>query len=610
MDKMKRVILLISLYCITGNLLAQDRNLFKLANEYYINGDFEKSITIYKQLEKEKININSIYNSYLESLLTLENFSEAEDLIRKAQKKYPNNLKYKVDLGYVWKVNNLVKKAEKQFQKTTNSLLPGQYSQVNALASSFTYRGEHEWALKAYKKGQEVNPQYNFRFQIANIYRNLGETELMVDEFILLVIEEPSKRQSVQNTLQNTLGRTKGNRDNFDILKKKLLKEVQKTNNTDLTEMLVWLFMQQDEFDAAFIYSKALDKRMNENGHRIYELAIIAHENQTYKTAINAYEYLIKKDNPSYFLEAKILKVIAKSEQTLTSIHTKNDLEKIDNEYQDVINELGINISTAYLIKEYAHLQGFYLHNSEKAISLLEECISITIGEAELQAECKLELSDILLMQGDPWEAILLYSQVEKDFKENPIGHEAKFRRARISYFQGEFDWAQAQLDVLKASTSKLIANNAMDLSLLITDNMGLDTSAHAMKMYARAEFLAFQKKWEASTNTLDSLLISFSGHTLSDEVIYKKGEISMHTKNYSQAISCFQEVAKNYSYDILADDALFQWAKLTEEHLKDNEKAQILYEQILLEHNGSIYTAEARKRFRALRGDNENIAQ
>mgnify|MGYP001257570216 CR=1 FL=1 len=368
--------------------------------------------------------------------------------------------------------------------------------------------------------------------------------------------------------------------------------------------------MQQDEFDAAFIYSKALDKRLNENGHRIYELANIAHKNQAYKAAIDAYEYLIKKGNSTYLLEAKILKVIAKSERILSSTHTKNDLEKIDNEYQDAINELGINISTAYLIKEYAHLQGFYLYNSKKAVSLLEECINITMGEAELQAECKLELADILLMQGDPWEAILLYSQVEKDFKENPIGHEAKFRRARISYFQGEFDWAQAQLDVLKASTSKLIANNAMDLSLLITDNMGLDTSAKAMQMYARAEFLAFQNKWEASTNTLDSLLLNFSGHTLSDEVIYKKAEISMHTKKYNQAISYFQDVAENYSYDILADDALFQWAKLTEEHLNDNEKALMLYEQILLEHNGSIYTSEARKRFRALRGDNENIAQ
>ena len=607
---MKKVVLIISLFSIVGSLLAQDRNLFKLANEYYINGDYEKSISIYKQLEKNKINFNSIYNPYLGSLLKLEYFSEAENLVRRAQKKDPNNLKYEIDLGYVWKLNKLTKKAEKQFQKTINSLSPGQYSQVNALASSFTYIGEHEWALKTYRKAQENDPKHNFRFQIANIYRNLGKTELMVDEFILLVIEEPFKRQSVQNTLLNTLGRTKGVGDNFEILKKQLIKEIQKSNNIDLTEMLIWLFMQQDEFSAAFVYCKAIDKRLNENGHRMYELATIAHENQVYKVAIDAYEYLIKKGNPNYLLEAKILKVIAKSEQTLTSTYTKYDLEKIDDEYQNTINDLGKNISTAYLIKEYAHLQGFYLNNPEKAVSLLEECISITVSEEELQANCKLELADILLMQGDPWEAILLYSQVEKDFKENPIGHEAKFRRARISYFQGEFDWAQAQLDVLKASTSKLIANNAMDLSLLITDNTGLDTSAQAMQMYARADFLAFQKKWEASTKTLDSLLLNFSGHTLSDEVIYKKGQISMQIKNYNEAIIYFQEVAENYSYDILADDALYQWAKLTEEYLKDNEKALMLYEQILLEYNGSIYTSEARKRFRILRGGKENIAQ
>ena len=200
---MKKVVLIISLFSIVGSLLAQDRNLIKLANEYYLNGDYEKSITIYKKLEKDKINFNSIYNSYLGSLLKLEYFSEAENLVRKAQKKDPNNLKYEIDLGYVWKLNKLTKKAEKQFQKTINSLSPGQYSQVNTLASSFTYLGEHEWALKTYRKAQENNPKHNFRFQIANIYRNLGKTELMVDEFILLVIEEPFKRQSVQYSWSN-----------------------------------------------------------------------------------------------------------------------------------------------------------------------------------------------------------------------------------------------------------------------------------------------------------------------------------------------------------------------------------------------------------------------
>ena len=597
------------LSCLFLNLNAQENN-FTLAKEYFQSGDCEKAIALFERIDENDRTIRSYYSNYLSCLLEKEEYKKAENLVKKLQRKNPKNPKYTADLGFVFKAKGLVKKAEKQFHNAVNQLEPGKTHLVTSLANTFNTKEAYDWTLKTYEKGQKINPQYNFGFHLAQTYRTLGNTEKMIRIFLELVETNPNNRQSVQNNLQNTLGRTKGTEDNFDLLKELLLRKVQKTNNTDLTEMLVWLFMQEDEFDAAFIYSKALDKRLNENGHRMYELATIAHENQSYKAAIDAYEYLIKKRNSTYLLEAKILKVIAKGERILASTHTKNDLEKIDNEYQDAINELGINISTAYLIKEYAHLQGFYLHNSEKAVSLLEECINITIGEVELQAECKLELADILLMRGDPWEAILLYSQVEKDFKENPIGHEAKFRRARISYFQGEFDWAQAQLDVLKASTSKLIANNAMDLSLLITDNMGLDTSTHAMQMYARAEFLAFQNKWEASTNTLDSLLLTFSGHSLSDEVIYKKAEISMHTKNYSQAISYFQDVAENYSYDILADDALFQWAKLTEEHLKDNEKAQMLYEQILLEHNGSIYTSEARKRFRALRGDNENIAQ
>ena len=340
---------------------------------------------------------------------------------------------------------------------------------------------------------KKVNPNQDYGFQIATIYRNLGKTELMIETFLELVQQKPNKRLNVQRSLQNALARTGGNVDNFELLKSKLLKEVQRTNNTDLTEMLVWLFMQKNEFEAAFIYAKALDKRLKEDGSRIYELASIAYENNNYSTAIKAYDYLIKKSNSTFFKESKILKVISESRDVLENAHTKNDLQALSTKFENTLQELGKNVTTAYLIKELAHLKGFYLYNIEEASELLQDCIALIKNETELQAECKLMLADLLVVQEEEWEAILLYSQVEKSFKENPIGHEAKFRRARISYFQGEFDWAQAQLDVLKASTSKLIANNAMDLSLLITDNTGLDTTAKAMQMYARAELLAFK---------------------------------------------------------------------------------------------------------------------
>lgn len=590
-------------------LFAQKSQDLMLANQYYKSGNCEKAVSIYKNLSP-KVNSSTYYKNYYDCLLKLNEYSQAERLTRKQQKKQPKNVRYIVDLGFIYKAKEEERKATQQFQKAINTLKLNKVHSVNSLANIFSNKKEFEWALKAYKKGQSLFPNHDFGYQLANLYRNMGETEKMINAYIELIERQPNNRQNIQNTLQNTLGRTKGNGDNFEVLQNQLIQRIQKTNNTDLSEMLIWLFMQQDEFGAAFIYSKALDKRLNEDGFRIYELATIAHENQAYGAAINAYDYLIKKGTPSYILEAQILKVIAESEQTLSGIHSQKDLEKLADIYEETLNELGRNISTAYLLKEYAHLQGFYLHNVKQAIDLLEDCISLTKKESELQAECKLELADVLLMQGERWEAILLYSQVEKSFKENPIGHEAKFRRARISYFQGEFDWAQAQLDVLKASTSKLIANNAMELSLLITDNMGLDTSAHAMQIFARAELLAFQNRWEESTNALDSLLLTFSGHSLSDEAIYKKAEIALRTKNYEQAINYFKEVAEKYAFDILADDALFQWAQLTEKHLKDFAKAQMLYEQILLEHNGSIYTAEARKRFRELRGDNTNIEQ
>lgn len=213
-------------------------------------------------------------------------------------------------------------------------------------------------------------------------------------------------------------------------------------------------------------------------------------------------------------------------------------------------------------------------------------------------------LGDIYLINNKDWDAIIQYSQVEKAYKENPIGHEAKFRRSRVAYFQGQFDWAQAQLDVLKGSTTKLIANNAMKLSLLITDNMGLDTSAMAMEMYAKAEWLIFQNKIDKSYNLLDSMLTIFGGHTLSDEILYKQAEIQIKKKNYSEAAALYEQISTEFSFDILADDALFQWAKLLEEKLDDKTKAQELYEKIVLDYSDSIYTVESRKRFRNLRGD------
>ena len=336
----------------------------------------------------------------------------------------------------------------------------------------------------------------------------------------------------------------------------------------------------------------------------MFDLAYIAYENKAFDDAVKSYQYLIDlgTENPYYF-DAKISQVIVIGEELMSREYSQDELVSLDKKYQLTIEELGKSKDLVYLMKDYAKLQAYYLFDTFTAVKILEECIGL-LDQSELQAECKLMLGDIYLINNKDWDAIIQYSQVEKAYKENPIGHEAKFRRSRVAYFQGQFDWAQAQLDVLKGSTTKLIANNAMKLSLLITDNMGLDTSAMAMEMYAKAEWLIFQNKIDESYNLLDSMLTIFEGHTLSDEILYKQAEIQAQKKNYPEAAALYEQIATNFSFDILADDALFHWAELLEKKLDNKTKAQDLYEKIMLDYSDSIYTVESRKRYRNLRGD------
>ena len=257
------------------------------------------------------------------------------------------------------------------------------------------------------------------------------------------------------------------------------------------------------------------------------------------------------------------------------------------------------------LLSNYAHFKAFYLYDLIAAEQILTDAMAIPQIDKTDLAECKLEYADVMLLIGNIWESLLYYSQVEKDFKENPIGHEAKLRRAKIAYYQGDFDWAQAQLGTLKASTSKLIANDALDLSLLIIDNLNLDTSAIAMQTFASADLLFYQQKYEAAIVKYDSVLAAFPGHTLSDEIYMQKAEIYLKLNNTDSAVSMYEKITTDWNYDILADDALYQLAKIYDNTLEDKVKAMELYEKILLEHNSSIFVAEARKRFRSLRGDN-----
>jgi tetratricopeptide (TPR) repeat protein len=448
-----------------------------------------------------------------------------------------------------------------------------------------------------------------FALELAYMYESLGNSEGMLDEYLKLIRTQPEQLNMVENRLQAWLSLDIDNEKN-EAFRTLLLKRTQQNPDEIIyAELLLWYSIQQKDFSLALIQAKALDRRYAETGKRIIDLARLAVSNQDYDVAIDAYNYVIRKNADADLVLSGRIELLNTEFQRISNTYTpeRTLIEELEVKYKALLAELGESPVTFPLIRNLAHLQAFFLDKSEDAVQLLENCVKLPNIQPKPQAECKLELADIYLVTGEQWEATLLYSQVEKSFKNEPLGHEAKFRNAKLSFYIGEFDWAKGQLDILKAATSKLIANDAMELSMLIGDNIEEDSSTVELSMYADADLLVYRNKLEDALKVLDTLEKDHPGHSIQDDVLYLKAGIQMKEGHFDRAAELYQGIIKDYPLGLLGDDATFNLASLYESQLNDKTKAMQYYENLLTIYPGSLYVVEARKRFRALRNDPVN---
>jgi tetratricopeptide (TPR) repeat protein len=588
--------------------VSAQQNEEQLGAQYFNNREFEKARATFEALfEKNPSQFNYMY--YVNTLLELKDYDVAEKVIRRQVKANPADPRYRVDQGYLCIMQGDIAKGRKIYESCLKDLTADKM-QVYNLSYAFSSRRETDYLVRTYLRGRELLKDPSaFAFELAYTYESLGSTEPMIEEYLNLLQSTPQQMGTVQNRLQAWLSDDTDNTKN-DAFRSILLKKAQQNPDQVLyNELLLWHSVQQKDFPFALLQAKALDKRYGEDGQRVFDLAALCVSNGEYEAAMDGYTYIIKKNRDSDLgIRSRIELINTRFLQYRESYtNDRLQLEAMEKEYTALLAELGETPSTLPLILNLAHLQAFYLGETDRATELLNRAIDLPRVPAEQQAKCKLELGDIYLFSGDQWEATLLYSQVEKAFKNEPTGHEAKFRNARLSFYIGEFGWASAQLDVLKAATSKLIANDALDLSLLISDNIEEDSITVPLSMYARADLLQFRNLDTEALLLLDSITAEFPNHSIADNVLFKKAEILAKQGKFGDAAKNYNLIIENYPSDLLADDAVFALAGLYETTLNDKAKAMQLYEKILTEYPGSLYVVDARKHFRALRNDPVN---
>jgi len=576
----------------------------KLAYQYYAEKQYEKAVLLYKGLYKDSPK-KDFYEPLMASYLFLERYKEAEKLAKQHLKKHPERIEIGVDHGFVLEKWNKPSKAEQVYDGTIKQMI----SNVNSILSvgnRFYQKGKYDYAIKAYKKGAKLlNGDYPFAFELAKVYEAKGNLTAVSDALIGIMDYGDNYLESVKGAL-STYFHDDSNGKKRKVFKEALLEKVQKNpSKTGLTELLIWFFLQEKKFSSALTHTKALDKRNGENGQRVVNLAKTCIQNKEYDVALRAYKYILKKNDGSYYYRLARTKTVEilniKIDEDPSS--TKEDIDALKKNYEEALEELGRNNYTMDLIRGYAQLLAFRYNDTQSAKKELENALKLGRAKASEVARCKLALGDIYVKENEIWEAALLYGQVNQDFKEDIIGHEAKLKSAKAYFYGGDFEWAKAQLDVLKASTTKLIANDALQLSVLISDNLGIDTSTAPLKLYAQADLYKYQNNDSLAYASCDSILSQFPDNiTLLDDVYFMQAKIQTKNKEWEEAIELYEK-AVNYD-DLLKDDALFEMAKIYQKILNKPEEAFKCYERIILEHQDSFYAFEARKTYRKLRGD------
>lgn len=583
----------------TPALQAQDPN---LANQYYSDGEFEKAAALYGQLWEADERNEYMFNRYVECLLNLQQWEQTDKVVKKQIKKNPDNALLYITYGSLFERQNKAPEAAAQYDKAIEKM-SADFSSVSRLANMFVQKSKFDYATKAYERGSQMLKDPNrFAYNLGELYRRQGNTPKMVEQYLNAIAGDPNRRATVESLLARFLPA-----DDFGELQTQLYARIQTDENPNFVELLAWSFVQRKDFKSALRQHKALDKRLGENGRRVYELAGTAADARDYDTAIAAYDYIgTEKDrNNPYFFEAKRAAMDCRRKKITEGFaYTQEDLKVLETDYETFLTQYGKTRQTANIVQQLARLEALYINNLPKAIGLLEELKQTPGLDPNTLAETKISLADYYLIGGDIWESSLLYSQVDKDFKEAQIGQEARFKNARLSYFNGDFQWAQAQFGILKAATTRLIANDALDLSVFIMDNLNLDTTSDAISLYSGAELLVYQNRFDEAFLKLDTLRRNFPEHSLQDDILYLEAQIYEKKRDYPKASKLYEEVAEKFKEDIRADNALYALAQLCEMQLNDLEKAKTLYERIFTDYSGSVFAVEARKRFRILRGD------
>ena len=579
----------------------------QLAQNYFDKGEFEKAKISYESLLGTQPYNSLYFQRVVECQQQLQDFQGAEKNLLNRSKQYQQAFLL-VELGYNYQLQKQSDKAKKYFDQALDKIRKNS-NEAYGIAVAFERHVLLDLALQSYELALSLAPQMNFNFQMAVLHGQLGHTDQMIDTFLTEAYTNPQNLPLIQNQLSRFMQEDVS--VNFhETLKKALLLRAQKNPDLFWNELLSWYYVQQREYGKAFIQEKAIFKRNPESLANIINLAQLANQEGSKSIAKDIFTFIIET--------TKDVELIVKAQDYLLQMRIDvaqpADLPLITADFDVLLKRFGQTPFTLSLQKSYAHYLAFSLQQPIPAKKILKQAIELPLNGFQ-KADLKMELADILVWEQNFNQALIYYSQIQEELKDHEIGHEASLKSAKTSYFNTDFTWAQQQFKALKSASTQLIANDALDYFLLISDATVADSTQTALKSLAKADFLNFQNKKQEAQAAYQEMAQQYKGQEIEEVIGYRLAKLIEKTANPIAAIPYYEGLIAQFPEGIYNDEAHYFLAEIYRILVENNlgeaaylaeckQKAMAAYEYVILNHEDSIYFTEARKKFRTLRGD------
>jgi len=578
-----------------------------LAKQYVLNKEYDKAIPLYKSLYEQAPFDKTVYLAYLDALMNAGKYDDAESLVTYMMKIRREDPSVMLDLGKVYEAAGKKKKAEEQYELVL-AMINGDDYITTQVADAFSRKGNSSYAIKAYEKAREIiqNP-YAYATELAVLYSAAGNADAAIRSLLDVLMVQPSSMEEVKTAL---LKITENDPKKAAAVQKQVMERIKiQPENPFWAEVLTWLYVQKGDYGGALKQVVDIDRKLKEDGGRVLNFAAAALKDDQYDIALKAYDYVLAKGDQAGMRErATAEKLTAQLAQLKTQRPVDPvKVQQVISGFRDLFIAFPQQRNTS-LLREYALVKARYAHETDTAILLLQEAINMPNMPKEVIGYCKLDLGDYYILDNKVWDASLTYSQVDKAFRQDVLGEEARFRNAKLAYYRGDFEWAQGQLSVLKASTSELIANDALYLSVLITENTPPDSNMIPLSRFAAADLLLFQNKTKESDQLLDSISKAFPETPLQDDILLLRAKIAAEEGRNTEAVAFLEQILSNYGQDVLGDDAAFRLGNLYQYQLKDRSKALIYYERLITSYPGSTFIQAARAEYNKLNTGKETI--